>query len=90
MSQPASCWQQVCIKNYVYSNLVSTLLYEVKVFPTCYYNYYSFIPDSCNRLLNLKTAFVLLFCCVFHLLYHWLHIFQLLFSKYYFFRLRSR
>lgn len=34
------------IKNYIHPNLVSTLLYEVKVLPTYYYNNYSFIPES--------------------------------------------
>lgn len=40
------------------------LLYDVKVFPTHYYNKYSFIPGSQNELLNLKIGFcsALLLC----------------------------
>lgn len=64
MPQPVSFWQQVCAKTYIYPNLVSTLLYEVKEFPTHYYSNYSFIPESQNRLLNLNTGVcsVLLLC----------------------------
>lgn len=67
MSEPVTFLQQVCIKNYIYPNLVSILWYEVKVFPTHFYDNYSFIPESQNRILNLKTACVLFICYVFHL-----------------------
>ena len=36
---------------------------KLKLFPTHYYNNCSFTTESQNRILNLKTACVLLFCC---------------------------